>query len=50
MRLGLYIDAAFRAGRSDSGTRIWSGDELFGFTSFASAVGSRSRNFEADGC
>src|SRR2546430_515797 len=41
MRLGLYVDAAFRAQSTEGGTRIWCGDELLGFTSFAAAVGAR---------
>ena len=41
MRLGLFVDAAFRAEPGEGGTRIWCGDELLGFTSFAAAVGER---------
>jgi glycosyltransferase involved in cell wall biosynthesis len=41
MRLGLFVDAAFRAEPGEGGTRIWCGDELLGFTRFAAAVGER---------
>ena len=41
MRLGLFVDAAFRA---DEG-RVWSGSELLGFGTFAAAVGSRFDRF-----
>jgi glycosyltransferase involved in cell wall biosynthesis len=41
MRLGLYVDAPFRTAQGDGGTRVWSGDELLGFTTFAAAVGAR---------
>ncbi len=41
MRLGLYVDAAYRAESAAGGTRIWCGDELLGFSRFAAAVGER---------
>ncbi len=41
MRLGLFVDAAFRA---DAG-RVWSGSELLGFGTFAAAVGERCDRF-----
>jgi glycosyltransferase involved in cell wall biosynthesis len=41
MRLGLYVDAAFRSEAGADGERIWSGDELLGFSRFAAAVGER---------
>ena len=42
MRLGLYIDGAFR---SSADGRVFCGDELFGFMRFASAVGERFDRF-----
>jgi glycosyltransferase involved in cell wall biosynthesis len=39
LRLGLFVDAAFR--RDVSSGRVWSGEEVLGFTSFAAAVGDR---------
>jgi glycosyltransferase involved in cell wall biosynthesis len=41
LRLGLFVDAAFRS----DGTRVWSGNELFGFGTFACAVGARFERF-----
>lgn len=40
MRLALFVDAAFRSGPGPD-RRVFSGDELFGFIRFASAVGHR---------
>ncbi len=39
MRLGLFVDAVYRS----DGERVWSGNELLGFSTFAAAVGA---NFE----
>jgi glycosyltransferase involved in cell wall biosynthesis len=39
VRLGLFLDAAYRS----DGKRVWSGNELLGFSTFAAAVG---RDFE----
>jgi glycosyltransferase involved in cell wall biosynthesis len=41
MRLGLFVDAPFRS----AGGRVWSGDELLGFGTFAAAVGERFEGF-----
>jgi glycosyltransferase involved in cell wall biosynthesis len=41
MRLGLFVDASFRS----DGERVWSGDELLGFGTFAAAVGERFASF-----
>jgi len=41
MRLGLYVDAAFRAESDGEQTRVWCGDELLGFSTFAAEVGRR---------
>jgi glycosyltransferase involved in cell wall biosynthesis len=43
MRLGLYIDGAFRQDRDDG--RVHCGTELFGFMRFACAVGARMDRF-----
>jgi glycosyltransferase involved in cell wall biosynthesis len=40
VRLGLFVDAAFRRGGPD-GAQVFSGDELLGFGRFAAAVGER---------
>jgi glycosyltransferase involved in cell wall biosynthesis len=41
MRLGLFLDASFRS----HGGRVWSGDEVLGFATFAAAVGDRFESF-----
>jgi len=41
MRLGLFVDAAFRS----AGGRVCSGEELLGFGTFAAAVGERFEGF-----
>jgi glycosyltransferase involved in cell wall biosynthesis len=40
VRIGLFVDAAFRRGGPE-GKRVYSGDELLGFGRFAAAVGER---------
>jgi glycosyltransferase involved in cell wall biosynthesis len=39
VRLGLFVDAAFR--RDEATGRVWSGEEVLGFTTFATTVGRR---------
>jgi glycosyltransferase involved in cell wall biosynthesis len=39
VRLGLFVDAAFR--RDEATGRVWSGEEVLGFTTFATAVAQR---------
>lgn len=43
MRVGLFVDAAYRREGGDGG--VFCGEELFGFTTFATAVGRRFTRF-----
>jgi glycosyltransferase involved in cell wall biosynthesis len=41
VKVGLFIDAAFRRQSTAAGERVWCGEELLGFATFAAAVGTR---------